>query len=121
MAQFYYVYSRLGTFQTTFLPYVTRATDSNHQPAAFFLRTSATRSGRLTRSDDLNLVKMRQGQHESLHAYTSRVGSVLSSKQVRNTFRPRRPACATSPRHDWTEKSGSCLRGLYGTPLGIRR
>ncbi|KAG6270998.1 hypothetical protein E4U47_003255 [Claviceps purpurea] len=42
MAQFYYVYSRLGTFQATFLPYVTRATDSNHQSAAFFTYISDT-------------------------------------------------------------------------------
>ncbi|KAG6094602.1 hypothetical protein E4U31_006192 [Claviceps sp. LM219 group G6] len=72
MAQFYYVYSRLGTFQVTFLPYITRATDFNHQLAAFLTYISDTLGEtHKERRAGLNLVKMRQGQHESLHAYVS--------------------------------------------------
>ncbi|KAG5962583.1 hypothetical protein E4U56_003297 [Claviceps arundinis] len=41
-AQFFYVYSRLGAFQTTFLPYVTRTTDFNCQPDAFLTYISDT-------------------------------------------------------------------------------
>ncbi|KAG6090792.1 hypothetical protein E4U30_007961 [Claviceps sp. LM220 group G6] len=73
MAQFYYVYSRLGMFQATFLPYLTRATDFNHQPAALLTYISDTLGEtHKERRAGLNLVKMRQGQHESLHAYVSR-------------------------------------------------
>ncbi|KAG6065505.1 hypothetical protein E4U16_003823 [Claviceps sp. LM84 group G4] len=73
MTQFYYVYSRLGTFQATFLPYVTRATDFNHQPAAFLTYISDTLGEtHKERRADPNLVQIRQGQHESLHAYVSR-------------------------------------------------
>ncbi|KAG6281693.1 hypothetical protein E4U09_000973 [Claviceps aff. purpurea] len=66
MAQFYHVYSRLGAFQATFLPYVTRAIDFNHQPAAFLTYISDTLGEtHKERRAGLNLVKMRQGQHFS--------------------------------------------------------
>ncbi|KAG6018598.1 hypothetical protein E4U40_008053 [Claviceps sp. LM458 group G5] len=64
---------------------------------------------------------MRQGHHESLHAYVSRWECTLfeagsqhfsdhvgrPAQRVQNTTGPRRVA--------------SCLRGPYGTPLGVRR
>ncbi|KAG5989365.1 hypothetical protein E4U52_005635 [Claviceps spartinae] len=72
-AQFYYVYSRLGAFQTTFLPYVTKTTDFNSQPDAFLTYISDTLGeSHKERRAALNLVKMRQGQHESLTMYVSR-------------------------------------------------
>ncbi|KAG5912833.1 hypothetical protein E4U61_007856, partial [Claviceps capensis] len=72
----------------------------------------------------LNLVKMRQGQHESLHAYASRwectlfeAGSQHFSDHVRIILLSGRPAQrvqnTTGPRG-----VASCLRGLYGTPSG---
>ncbi|KAG6054825.1 hypothetical protein E4U17_003424 [Claviceps sp. LM77 group G4] len=63
MTQFYYVYSRLGTFQATFLPYVTRATDFNHQPAAFLTYISDTLGEtHKERRAGMNLVKRNESK-----------------------------------------------------------
>ncbi|KAG6062357.1 hypothetical protein E4U32_002509 [Claviceps aff. humidiphila group G2b] len=84
MAQFYYVYSRLGTFQATFLPYVTRATDFNHQPAAFFFYVHQ-RHARGDSQGATILTWSRSGR-DSTNPSTRTSRVVLSSKQGCNTF-----------------------------------
>ncbi|KAG6040410.1 hypothetical protein E4U17_001994 [Claviceps sp. LM77 group G4] len=127
-AQFFYVYSRLGAFQTTFLPYVTKTTDYTHQPDAFLTYISDTLGeSHKERRAGLNLVKMRQGQHESLTMYVSRweytlfeagsnhfsdhVRIILLSAGLRNEYKTR------LDREDWPAAYAdftTLLRGFDG-------
>ena len=77
MAQFYYVYSRLGPgMQSTFLPYVTRQSQTpspRDQPEAFLAYINQTLGDpHKERRAGLNLVKMRQRPGEAIGPYVTR-------------------------------------------------